>query len=202
MMLLHLSAVSAASVRSNAIFREACGWSLIGRRMSGFACWFKDTQYIAASKKIRMTAETSIRLAPQVDFTIAVMMGEHAAVTCFDGAHSCTCWLLLHGQCVLVSPHPICNFVILTVSCREMCVSQIIVGVEPESDCLNHDSGRKSRSSVFLKNRWSIVYTRKTNSRLTSSINQIGYLNSNYVIPRLKIKSKNWTNELRPEHKC
>jgi len=109
--------------------------------MSGFACWFKDTQYIAANKKIRMTAETSIRLAPQVDFTIAVMTGEHAAVTCFDGVHSCTCWLLLHGQCVLVSPHPIWNFVILTVSCREMCVSQIIVGVEPESDCLNHDSG-------------------------------------------------------------
>lgn len=189
-MLLHLSAVSAASVCSDAIFREACGRSLIGRRMPGFACWFKDTQYIATNKKIRMTAETSIRLAPQVDFTIPVMMGEHAAVTCFDGAHSCTCWLLLHGQCVLVSPHPIRNFAILTVSCREICVSQIIVGIEPESDCPNHDSGRESRSSVFLKNRKSIVHPRKTNSRLASSINQIGNLYSNYVISLLNIEDK------------
>lgn len=76
-----------------------------------------------------MTAETSIRFALQVDFTTAVRMGEHAVAICFDGGHSC--WLLLHGQRVLVSPHPIWNFVILTVPCREMRVSQIILELNP-----------------------------------------------------------------------
>lgn len=189
-MLLHLS----ASVRSSAIFREACGWILTGRRTSGFACWFKDTQYIAINKKIRMTAEMSIRLAPQVDFTTAVMMGEHAAATCFDGGHSCTCWLLLHGQCVLVSPQPIRNFVILTVPCREMRVSQIILELSP-NQIVWIMTVNESRSFVFLKKSLidCILHTRKTNSRLTSSINQNVNLNLNYVISSLKIKNKKWT---------
>lgn len=47
-----------------------------------------DTQYIAANKKIKMKAETNIRLTPQMDFTAAVMMGAYADRTSFDGAHS------------------------------------------------------------------------------------------------------------------
>ncbi|KYM97658.1 hypothetical protein ALC62_11649 [Cyphomyrmex costatus] len=70
-----------------------------------------------------MMTETSIRLAPQVDFTAAVMMGGHADRTCFDGADFCTCddapWLPLFGQCVLAKPHPIWNLVILTILCRK-----------------------------------------------------------------------------------
>ncbi|CAL1683455.1 unnamed protein product [Lasius platythorax] len=119
--------------------------------MPGFACWFKDTQYIAANKKIRMIAETSIRLAPQVDLTAAVMMGEHAAATCFDGTHSCTCWLLLHGQCVLVSPHPISEFCNFDRSVpRNACQPNYVGELKAESDCLSHDSGRENRLSDFL----------------------------------------------------
>lgn len=104
----HLSAVSAASVCPGAVFREAWGWILIGRRTLGFACWRRDTQYMAAKKKIRMTTDTSIRFAPQVVF-IAVMMGGHADRTCFDGGYSCVPALPLHWHGVLVKPHPIWN---------------------------------------------------------------------------------------------
>lgn len=195
-MLLHLSAVSAASVRSSAIFREACGWILTGRRTSGFACWFKDIQYIAINKKIRMTAETSIRLAPQVDFITAVMTGEHAAATCFDGGHSCTCWLLLHGQCVLVSPHPIRNFVILTVPCREMRVSQNYIGVEPRIRLSESWQRTKVDRSSFWKKIADRLYIARSKNKLqglTSSITQI--VNLNYAISSLEIRK--WTNELR-----
>jgi len=119
-MLPHLSVVSEASDCPSAIFREAWGWILIGRRTPRLVCWCRDTQYIAANKKIRMTTETNIRLNPQLDFTAAVMMGGHAGRTCFAGTDSCNApWLPLHWQCVLVKLHPIWNLVILMVSCRK-----------------------------------------------------------------------------------
>lgn len=117
------------SVHRGTVPLEDCGWVLAGRR-KGSACWCgMDTQYMAASKKIRMKAEMNIRLTPQVDFTAAVMMGAHADRTSFDGAHSCTLatapWLPLHWQCVFVDSQPIRNLVISRVSCQKMCRSRI-----------------------------------------------------------------------------